>query len=170
MEFITNIHPVNMNKSILYAILLLTSASFGCNQNNSQNTKEAIKKPKETVISKACYSAIDEDDIASLTYETLSNGKIKGNMVINYKDKGKNDGTIEGKFRGDTLFVDYTFKIGTENPTVYKNPLALLKKDSTLVLGVGQIETYLGKSDFVKGKEIRFDRSRFIFSPTACKK
>jgi hypothetical protein len=170
MESNTNTHPVNMNKSILYAVLLLTSASFGCNQNNSQNSNEVTAKPKETVVGTACYSAVDEDDVASLNYETLSNGKIKGTLLINYKDKGKNDGKIEGKFRGDTLFVDYTFKIGTENPTVYKNPLALLKKDTTLVLGVGQIETYLGKSDFVKGKAIRFDRSKFIFSPIECKK
>jgi hypothetical protein len=155
-----------MNRSILGALLSSTAILLSCNQSGKE-TKKAVK---ETVISASCYTAADEADVASLTYETLSDGKVRGKLVINFAEKAKNDGTIEGKFRGDTLFVDYTFKLGTENPVVYKNPLALLKKDSTLILGVGQIETYLGKSDFVKGKPIRFDRSRFIFTPVACKK
>nr|WP_233174105.1 hypothetical protein [Pedobacter sp. ASV19] len=101
--------------------------------------------------------------------KTLSTGKIAGKLVINYLDKGKNDGVVEGNFKGDTLFVDYTFKIGTSNPTIYKNPLAFLKKDGKLVMGVGQIETSLGKSYFVKGKPINFDKGRFVFAPVDCK-
>ncbi|MNH42269.1 hypothetical protein D3C79_1039360 [compost metagenome] len=89
--------------------------------------------------------------------------------MINYIDKGKNEGIVAGAYKGDTLFVDYTFKIGTENKTMYKNPLAFLKKDGKLILGVGQIETSMGKSYFVKGKPIDFEKGRFTFDSAVCK-
>jgi hypothetical protein len=95
--------------------------------------------------------------------------KITGHLLINYIDKGKNEGLISGAYKGDTLFVDYTFKIGTENKTMYKNPLAFLKKDGKLILGVGQIETSMGKSYFVKGKPIDFEKGRFTFDTAVCK-
>ncbi len=112
--------------------------------------------------------AVDETDTAHLSLNYLKSGKITGSLLIKYLDKGKNDGLLDGKFKGDTLFVDYTFKIGTENKTVYKNPLAFLKKDGKLILGVGQIETYLGKSFFAKDKPINYDKVRFIFSASDC--
>jgi hypothetical protein len=159
-----------MNKSILYTCLFTLPYLFSCNSSadkNANNNETAIKGT--TVISDNCLVSVDELDSAKLNYKILSDGKVTGTLVINYLEKGKNDGKIEGKFKGDTLFVYYTFKIGTQNPTVYKNPLALLKQDSTMVLGVGQIETYLGQSRFVAGKPIRFDRSRFTFTPVPCK-
>lgn len=113
--------------------------------------------------------AIDGKDTADLSIKTMNSGKVKGKLVINYAEKGKNDGEIAGAYSGDTLFVDYTFKIGNENKTIYKNPLAFLSKDGKLILGVGQIETTLGRSYFVKGKPISFDKGRFTFAPADCK-
>lgn len=140
---------------------------FSCNQGAKSPDKTAAAKA-DSLKKSDCFKAIDGNDTASLTMKTLSTGKTTGTLVINYLDKGKNDGQFEGTFKGDTLFVDYTFKIGKSNPTVYKNPLAFLKKDGKLVLGVGQIETNLGKSYFVKGKPISFDRGRFTFEPADC--
>jgi len=159
-----------MNKSILYTCLFALPYLFGCSSNSDKNAKnDETAITAAAVISENCFVAVDELDSAKLNYKILSDGKVTGTLVINYLEKGKNDGKIEGKFKGDTLFVHYTFKIGTQNPTVYKNPLALLKQDSTMILGVGQIETYLGQSRFVAGKPIRFDRSRFTFTPISCK-
>ena len=89
--------------------------------------------------------------------------------MIKYTGKEQNVGTIAGKFNGDTLFVDYTFTVGESDKPTYKNPLALLKKDKQMILGVGQIETTLGRSYFVKGEPINFERGKFTFEPTICK-
>ena len=89
-------------------------------------------------------------------------------MLIKYDHKDPNKGKIAGKFNGDTLFVDYTFTVGDINKAIYKNPLAFLKKDNQLVMGVGQIETMLGKSYFVKDKPINFERGKFTFQPGTC--
>ena len=158
-----------MKNQVLFTLLCASALFASCSQNSDGNkSKEAGAAKTDTVGTKECYVALDSNDKATLKLRTLADGKVTGNLLIAYHEKGKNDGTLEGKFSGDTLFVDYTFKIGTENPTVYKNPLAFLKKDGQLIMGVGVIETYLGRSYFAKDKPIRFDRSKFIFDPAAC--
>lgn len=157
-----------MKKTALYLAIIAMPFLFSCNQGNNSGQSEATVKADSLAI-KECFVAIDGKDTADLSFKTLTDGKIAGHLTINYNEKGKNDGEIEGKFHGDTLFVDYTFKIGNENKTIYKNPLALLKKDGKLFLGVGQIQTTLGRSFFVKDKPIDFEKGRFTFAATDCK-
>lgn len=160
-----------MKKSPLYLALLAIPLVYSCTQTGNKSTEKAdtvVTVKTDTLFEKQCYVAIDGKDTADLKLK-VSEGKVTGSLVINYFGKGKNDGLIDGKYKGDTLFVDYTFKIGKTNQTIYKNPLALLKKDGKLILGVGQIETTLGRSYFVKGMPIRFDKGRFTFAPQECK-
>lgn len=160
-----------MKNSLLYLSFLALPLMFSCNRGGSDNSKSKgrLDALTDTVISKQCFIAVDQKDTATLTINNFENGKVNGHLLIKYVDKGKNDGQIEGAYKGDTLFVDYTFKIGTVNKTIYKNPLAFLKKDSNLVMGVGQIETHVGRSYFVKDKPISFEKGRFTFRPTDCK-
>jgi hypothetical protein len=155
-----------MKNSALFTILCASALFASCGQNSDGNKADVVQA--DSLATAECYVALDSNDKATLKLNTFADGKVTGNLLIAYHEKGKNDGTLEGKFSGDTLFVDYTFKIGTDNPTVYKNPLAFLKKDGQLVLGVGVIETYVGRSYFAKDKPIRFDKSKFIFDPAAC--
>jgi len=160
-----------MKKSALYLALIALPLAFSCNQGGDKSSElkdSTMIDTADAPVSNECFIAVDGVDTAHLNVITSKLGKVTGGLVIKYHEKATNDGLIDGKFRGDTLFVDYTFKIG-ENKTIYKNPLALLKKDGKLVLGVGQIETSLGRSYFVKGKPINFERGRFTFAPTACK-
>lgn len=160
-----------MKKSPLYLALLAVPLVYSCTQTGNKTTEKAdtvVTVKTDTLFEKQCFVAVDGKDTADLKLKT-SEGKVTGTLVINYAEKGKNDGQIAGAYKGDTLFVDYTFKIGKTNQTIYKNPLALLKKDGKLILGVGQIETTLGRSYFVKGMPIRFDKGRFTFAPQECK-
>lgn len=158
-----------MKNPALFTLLCASALFASCGQSNDGNKdKDAAAAKADSLATKECYVAIDSNDKATLKLNTLSDGKVTGSLLIAYHEKGKNDGTLEGKFSGDTLFVDYTFKIGAENPTEYKNPLAFLKKDGKLILGVGVIETYLGRSYFAKDKPVRFDKSKFTFDPAAC--
>jgi hypothetical protein len=132
---------------------------------NTESKKEEVKE----IGKQECYVAIDGTDTAFLDLNILDNGAIDGNLLIKFADKPKNTGILAGKFSGDTLFVDYSFTLGEAETPIYKNPLAFLKKDGKLTLGVGQIETTLGKSYFVKGQPINFERGKFTFEPGACK-
>ncbi|WP_133576803.1 hypothetical protein [Pedobacter metabolipauper] len=148
-----------------YFLLALLPLVMSCNQtdNDSKNTLKSTD-----VLKKECYVAVDSLDTAKLNLDYLRSGDVTGTLVIDYADKRKNDGKLKGKFRGDTLFVDYTFKLSAKNPVVYKNPLALLKTDGKLILGVGQIETTLGRSYFVKNVPIDYRQVKFIFGAAEC--
>jgi len=135
------------------AVLFLQS----CNQNNSP---AAVQDP---VLNTAYYLAADGQDTAHLTLDTYAKS-IKGKLRINFHKKEMNAGEIKGSFKGDTLFADYTFQVG-DKELKYKNPLAFLKKDGKLILGIGKMKTTIGRTYFSKEVPIDFSKGRFIFSP-----
>ena len=156
-------------RNLLTCLAMFGSAiMLSCNQGTDKsNHSDELKKTVDSSLME-CYQAIDGVDTGSLKLLVDDKGKVTGPLTINYLDKGDSNGEIVGNFSGDTLFAHYTFKIGS-NKTTYKNPLAFLKKDGKLILGVGQIETFLGASRFVKGKPISFERGRFTFVKIDCK-
>lgn len=145
--------------------LAITVLGFLASCGHTESQKETAK----VVGKQECYVAIDGTDTAYLNLNITESGNIDGNLLIKYTGKDQNIGAVSGKFRGDTLFVDYTFTLGKTDKPIYKNQLALLKKDKLMILGVGQIETTLGRSYFVKGEPINFERGKFTFEPSVCK-
>ncbi|WP_407427469.1 hypothetical protein [Arcticibacter sp.] len=142
---------------------------YGCGSgNDSKQSNSGNQSAQDSVQSSQCYIAIDGPDTAYLNLDSRANGKITGKLLIDFSEKPNNDGTFEGEFKGDTLYANYVFTTG-ENKTLYKNPLAFLKDGSKLLLGVGEIESYLGKAYFKKGTVIDFDRGRFKFDTLDCK-
>lgn len=143
--------------------------AFSCAQGEK---KEQIEQQKENVVAldtvKKCYIAIYDGDTALMNLKIMDSIQVTGNLVIKYKQKAHNNGIVRGKFHGDTLFLDYTFKTG-ENPIEFSNPLAFLKSDTSLKMGVGHIESAYGRSYFVKDKPISFEQGKFNFAPSDCK-
>ena len=162
-------------KNKIYGLLFFSSMLlFSCNhgtknaeQRNNGNYKLIENREQR-------FIAIYQKDTAFLKFKTMPKGKIHGELVIKYSEPGANTlekdfyhGKIIGQFRKDTLFVDYLFADGAK-ATVYRNPMALLKKNNKLILGFGAIINYLGKTWFVNHKEINFNKSRFQFLPVEC--
>ena len=146
--------------------------TIGCAQGEKKEQLEQLEQQAENVIPqdtlKQCYSAVFEGDTAMLSLRIVDSVDVSGDLVIRYVDKAPNNGIVRGKFHGDTLYVDYTFKTG-ENPIEFSNPLAFLKNDNNLMMGVGQIETAYGRSYFVKDKPINYEAGKFNFINEPCK-
>jgi len=158
-----------MKNYVLAIIGVFSALVYGCGPgSDSKQSQTDSQSAKDSVQSSQCYIAVDGPDTAYLNLDSRASGKITGKLLIDFSEKPKNDGTFEGEFKGDTLYANYTFTTG-ENKTVYKNPLAFLKDGSRLHLGVGEIESYLGKSYFKKGTAIDFERGRFKFDTLECK-
>ncbi len=139
----------------------------GCNQNQQQSNNSdstAIIRESEDALTMECFEATVGKDSASLKINNLD-GKISGLLAFNFAEKEDSHGEIKGEFTGDTLFVDYIFKM---KGTVSKNPLVFLKKDGKLIQGYGEIETYLGKTYFSDHSLINF-KDGFTFEPVECK-
>ncbi len=156
-----------MKKHLSYLIAIALPLAFSCTQSENGANKDSMTlTPQDTV--KQCYIANYEGDTAILNIKINDSLMVEGDLVMKYAQKAHNNGIVRGKFQGDTLMVDYTFKTG-ENATEYSNPLAFLKTDGNLKMGVGQIETAYGRSYFVKGKPINYEQGKFNFMPTECK-
>jgi hypothetical protein len=149
----------------LFCLLLTCIGFVSCNKNQKEADAQASS---EKPISVQCYKALYEKDTIDLKINTLKSGKITGDMVMKVFNKAEKVGKITGEFRGDTLFVDYSFTLVANDKVTYKNPLALLKRGSELILGNGKIETYLGASYFAKGEPIDFDRVKYKFTTVDC--
>ncbi|GGE41105.1 hypothetical protein EV200_101696 [Pedobacter psychrotolerans] len=154
-----------MKRNLLYIAFAAVPFTFACNQSE----KKADSAKKDSVMSETCYASSFEKDSAAMILKTLSSGKVTGSLLVKYADKPQNKGEINGKFHGDTLLVDYRFNTGNDTSRAYTNPLAFLKKEGKLIMGVAQIETTLGRSYFVKGKPINYDAGKFTFIEVPCK-
>lgn len=153
-----------MMNSLKITFLLPVATILGaCNGGTSP------KKEKEKTTTTTCYLAVYENDTAKMDLSYLDSVKTKGKLNIYYGNHALNTGTFKGAFKGDTLFVDYAFWLRNKDLGSYTNPLAFLKRGDSLIMGIGQIETTLGRSYFVKGKPINFERTKFVFKPIDCK-
>jgi hypothetical protein len=151
----------------LFCLLLACIGLESCNKSQSQKDVDAPSLA-EKPISVQCYKAMYEKDTIDLKIKSLKNGKITGEMVMKVFNNAKKVGKINGEFRGDTLFADYSFTLVANDKVVYKNPMALLKRGNELILGNGKIETYLGASYFAKGVPIDFDSVKYKFTAVDC--
>lgn len=152
----------------LFFFLLACIGIQSCKKDQSPKDVDAAKAQAEKPISTACYKALYENDTIDLTINTLKNGKINGDMVMKIENMPNKVGEIAGEFRGDTLFADYSFIQGTNAKVTFKNPMAFLKHGNELILGSGKIETYLGRSYFVKGTPIDFEKVKYKFTAVDC--
>ena len=153
-----------MKNQGIVCLLLTCIGIASCNRTQKQKVQE--EKP----VSSQCYQSIYENDTIELNVGTLKSGKISGDMVMKIVDRPKKVGKIAGEFRGDTLFVTYTFIQGANDKLTFKNPMAFLKKGNELILGNGKIQTTMGASYFVKGEPIDFDNVKYKFTAIDCGK
>ena len=163
-----------MKDEIYKLIFCISVLLFSCNHGTKNTAPRSRDKYKLMNYPEHCFIAVYQKDSAFLKFKTMPKGKIYGRLVLKYSEPQSNDlekefdhGEITGQFKKDTLFADYIFADGTKT-TIYRNPIALLKKGQKLVLGFGAIENYLGKTWFINHKAINFNRSRFQFLPIEC--
>lgn len=151
-----------MKNSIHYFFLLFIIVLYSCNQ--SSNT--AGTATKTTNIDSLCYAAALGADSAKMVLKT-ENGSVTGTLDLNFSEKDDLNGTIAGNFKGDTLFLDYTYHVG-KRTEYFKNPFAFLKKDGKYYQGYGEITTTYGRAHFKDGVPIDFTKG-FTFSAVDCK-
>jgi hypothetical protein len=154
-----------MKRNLLYLAFATIPFAFACNQSG----KKADTEKKDSLINQTCYAASFDKDTAAMIVKKMASGKVMGSLWVKYGEKPQNNGKIDGKFHGDTLLVDYRFNTGGDTTKAFTNPLAFLKKNGKLIMGVAQIETTLGKSYFVKGKPINYEAGKFTFEEVPCK-
>jgi hypothetical protein len=140
-----------MNKGLLYVSLMLVLLITSCTEEKGKGRQQQ----------KVLYKSINKDDTASLRI-ILTDRTFEGQYEINYHGLYKDSGDVNGIIKGDTLKGTYHYQhYGTEE--FYRIPIALLKKNNKLIMGVGDMEIYMNMTFFKKTVPIDYKNPKFIF-------
>lgn len=118
----------------------------------------------EETVSEECYLGIIKNDTVSLSLNIKGGQISSGELRYKFFEKDKNEGTLIGEIKGDTLFADYTFM--SEGISSIRQ-VAFLKKGNTYIEGYGDIEENDGKSIFKNTKQLKFD-GKIVLSKVDC--
>jgi len=154
-------------KKVIIASLVLMGFFVSCKK---EKTEEEVPAVPETVaveetVSEECYLGILKKDTVSMSLNIKGTQVSSGKLSYKFFEKDKNEGTLIGELKGDTLFADYTFM--SEGVSSVRQ-VAFLKKGNSYIEGYGDIEENNGKAIFKNTKLLKFD-GKIVLSKVDCK-
>jgi hypothetical protein len=158
------------NKFLATLILPLCLAACqpqpaGTDQSAKQGADtENLQEPDSASTNTKCYAYYKNRDTVELSLVT-SGKQISGTLKYQLFEKDRNNGTITGEIKGDTLLANYTFNSeGMES----QRQVAFLRKGDQLIEGYAEVEEKGGKAVFKDTKNLKFG-SGIVLAPAACK-
>lgn len=101
-----------------------------------------------------CYASRLNGNIVALSFNVNSHQEVNGKLSYNLTGKDKNEGTLVGNMKGDTLIADYTFM--SEGVSSVRE-VVFLQKDGALIEGYGDVVDANNKVTFKDKKKLKFD-------------
>ncbi|MBP2284557.1 hypothetical protein H4V97_002875 [Flavobacterium sp. CG_23.5] len=155
-------------KKVLVLSLVLMSILVSCKKEKEVEVVPVApeKIAVEESISEECYSGTIKKDTISMNLIVKGNQVTSGKLSYNFYEKDKNEGTLVGEIKGDTLLADYTFM--SEGVSSVRQ-VVFLKKGNTYVEGFGDVvDDNKGKVAFKDRKQLKFD-GKTVLSKVECK-
>lgn len=112
-----------------------------------------------------CFVSTANNSSIELSFNVNSHQEVNGKLSYNISGKDKNEGTLIGNMKGDTLIADYTFM--SEGVSSVRE-VAFLQKDGALIEGFGDVAEANGKVTFKDKKKLKFDQKN-ILTKVDCK-
>jgi hypothetical protein len=84
-------------------------------------------------------------------------------MLYQLKERDRNNGTLQGTIKGDTLIADYTF---SSEGMVSVRQVAFLKQQEGLREGFGELKQKNNQWVFANPRALQF--TGFVLTPAAC--
>jgi len=101
-----------------------------------------------------CYALRLNGNIVALSFNVNSHQEVNGKLSYNITGKDRNEGTLIGNMKGDTLVADYTF---TSEGVSSVREVVFLQKDGTLIEGYGDVVDANDKVSFKDKAKLKFD-------------
>lgn len=156
-------------KSITSTLVLGVVFIVSCQNNTPEKSAKAdslitVKAADANLNLNECFKYIKNRDTSNLKLNSA--GKIViGNLSYRLFEKDKNESTIIGIIKGDTIIADYTFQ---SEGTKSIRQVVWLKKDDKLIEGFGDVEEADGKTKFKNISKLIFGKS-IVFTKVECK-
>lgn len=153
-------------KKIIMLTAVLGTIIMSCNKKAKVNTEIPIAPavPVTESLGDHCYSSISNNDTVVMQLNINVNNEVNGNLTYIPYQKDKNEGTIVGNIKGDTLIADYTFM--SEGKSSIRE-VVFLKKDSKFLQGYGTVLVSNGKTVFTDKSQLKFD-GKYILDEVEC--
>ena len=154
-----------MKKTIVLTALIAINL-ISCNNKAKVNTEipKAPPVPVTETLGNKCYLSIVNNDTVSMQLNINVNNEVNGKLTYILFQKDKNEGTIIGNIKGDTLIADYTFTFEGKSSI---REVVFLKKDSRYIEGYGTTLNSNEKTVFTDKTKLKFD-GKFVFNEVDC--
>ncbi|MDQ6529372.1 hypothetical protein [Flavobacterium sp. LHD-85] len=101
-----------------------------------------------------CYAWKSNGSVIEMSFNVNSHQEVNGKLSYNLVGKDKNEGTLIGNMKGDTLVADYTFN--SEGVSSVRE-VVFLQKDGAFIEGYGDVATANDKVSFKDKSKLKFD-------------
>ena len=140
-------------KNKIYFLVLIVFIFAACK--NQSKTTVAAKLANKITEPLTCYSYSKDSNNVMMQISIVDN-IVKGDLQIEYYQKDKNTGKINGEMKGDTLYAEYTFMSEGLNSI---REVAFLKNGNELTEGFGDVEERSGKTVFTNKSKLKFENN-----------
>ena len=106
-----------------------------------------------------CYAWRANGSVIELSFNVNSHQEVNGKLSYNLVGKDKNEGTLFGNMKGDTLVADYTFN---SEGTSSVREVVFLQKDGAFIEGYGDVATANNKVSFKDKSKLKFDQKNTL--------
>ena len=146
-------------KKVSALVIVILSVFISCKKETTLPPPQIEPNPpKEAEIAEPagdqCYTSRLNGNIVAISFNVNSHQEVNGKLSYNITGKDKNEGTIIGNMKGDTLIADYTFM--SEGVSSVRE-VVFLQKDGTLIEGYGDVVDANNKVTFKDKKKLKFD-------------
>ncbi len=141
-----------------FIILLSIYSIISCNNPETKEKNDSDLSNSGTT----CYAKLDRDTIQLSLLSTSDS--VSGTLRYKLFQKDENNGSIHGNFRADTLFAEYVFQ--SEGMQSMRE-IVFLRKDGSLIQGIGPVAEQGNRQYFTDHKQIQFD-SGIELKKSAC--
>lgn len=149
-----------MKKVLTLTAVLVLSIFASCKKETTKTEPVQItpSPPKEAEILEPagdqCYAWKSNGSVIEMSFNVNSHQEVNGKLSYNLVGKDKNQGTLIGNMKGDTLVADYTFN--SEGVSSVRE-VAFLQKDGAFIEGYGDVVEANSKVSFKDKSKLKFD-------------
>ncbi|MDP5199950.1 hypothetical protein [Flavobacterium sp. DG2-3] len=154
-----------MKKVLTLTAVLALSIFASCKKETTTTEPVQItpSPPKEAEIVEPagdqCYAWRANGSVIEMSFNVNSHQEVNGTLSYNLVGKDKNEGSLIGNMKGDTLVADYTFN--SEGVSSVRE-VVFLQKDGTFIEGYGDVVEANNKVSFKDKSKLKFDQKNTL--------
>ena len=152
-------------KKVLAITTLVLTVLISCKKETTTTEPVQItpSPPKEAEIAEPagdqCYAWRANGSVIEMSFNVNSHQEVNGKLSYNLVGKDKNEGTLIGNMKDDTIVADYTFN---SEGTSSVREVVFLQKDGTLIEGYGDVVQANDKVSFKDKTKLKFDQKNTL--------